>query len=181
MNGLWLASRTSGPLTLNGPVTLPHAAPALVLAPFPVLASPPAPRCSRPPYRSPPPCRLRPARAARPPPPLPQRPARALSPPPSPANRAPCLREPGVPSPWIDLQVATRMSASCPHVATRAITSVPLSGDGAGYGTLRGDHSALAPARDAVVTVPISPAGPPRPNSRGGLPGPRPSTAPWVL
>jgi len=73
------------------------------------------------------------------------------------------------------------MSASCPHVATRAMTPVPLSGDGAGYGTLRGDHSALATARDAVVTVPISPAGPPRPNSRGGLPGPRPSTAPWVL
>jgi hypothetical protein len=41
MNGFWLASRTSVPLTLNGPVTLPQAAPALVVALFPV--PPPAP------------------------------------------------------------------------------------------------------------------------------------------
>jgi hypothetical protein len=56
MNGFWLASRTSVPLTLNGPVTLPHAAPAAVVAVLPV-------------------------------------------PPPLPAAVAPCLREPGVPSP----------------------------------------------------------------------------------
>src|SRR5580704_18084297 len=43
MNGLWLASRTSEPLTLNGPVTLPHAAPAPVLAPLPVPAPPVVP------------------------------------------------------------------------------------------------------------------------------------------
>src|SRR5580704_12117416 len=169
MNGFWLASRTSVPLTLNGPVSLPQAAPAFVVAPLPVPppapVPPPLPAAVPLPTAVPTPACAGGAAA------VPATAAASASA--EPATKPAACASQACPRHESTSKWPPGWGASCPHVATRAITSVPLSGDGAGYGTLRRNHSALPMARDAVVTVPISPAGtgpvspaPPRPNPR---------------